>query len=265
MYFPTRFEVEKILVSSLKQSIRWGEIENSDEKKLRIKDLKHSQMTPFQLLPGARGGAKCVLTDSEGAVGWSSTSTWVLRCRDLCRLVSLSMVNLWYVDSHGDKTFSRNSRWVYVGSLTTIVSDQQRNHIRILCLFSFVEKMKNLKIALGHTIHNLRIHFRRETSFGEESGVPQSCCQEEAQCQPDQVLWERDNPTIVQVRLFLHQMVFVQSAHNIHITYNAHICSDWMHSSSWSRRRPPAGHSRHCRRTLRFPGLALSPMSFCIL
>jgi len=39
----------------------------------------------------------------------------------------------------------------------------------------------------------------RETSFGEESGVPQSCCQvEETQCQPDQVLWDRENPTIVQ-------------------------------------------------------------------
>ena len=175
-------------------------------------------MAPFQLLPGARGGAKRVLTDSEGAVGWSSTSTWVLRCRDLCRLVSLSMVNLRYVDSHGDKTFSRNSRWVYVGSLTTIVSDQQRNHIRMLCLFSCVEKMKNLKITLGHTIHNLRIHFRRETPFGEESGVPQSCCQEEAQCQPDQVLWDRDNLTIVQVRLLVPVVTKLYLS-KVHIPY----------------------------------------------
>ena len=191
-------------------------------------------MYPFQLLPGARGGAERVLTDSEGAVGRSSTSTWVLWCRDLCRLVSLF-------------------------------------HIRIRAWFAFVEK-KSLETTLGRTISNLRINFRRETSFGEVSGVPQSCCQEEAQCQPDQVLWDRDNPTIVQVRLLVPVVtkLYLSKVHicNIriteHITY-VHICSDWMHSSSWSRCRPPAAHSRHCRRTLRFPGLALSPMSFCIL
>lgn len=38
----------------------------------------------------------------------------------------------------------------------------------------------------------------RETSFGEENGVPQSCCKDETQCQSDQVLWDRENPTIVQ-------------------------------------------------------------------
>ena len=43
--------------------------------------------------------------------------------------------------------------------------------------------------------------FRRETSFGEENGVPQSCCKDETQCQSDQVLWDRENPTIVQVCL----------------------------------------------------------------
>ena len=43
--------------------------------------------------------------------------------------------------------------------------------------------------------------FRRETSFGEENGVPQSCCKDETQCQSDQVLWDRENSTIVQVCL----------------------------------------------------------------
>jgi len=37
-----------------------------------------------------------------------------------------------------------------------------------------------------------------ESSFGEESGVPQSCCRDNSQCAPDQVLWSQENPTIVQ-------------------------------------------------------------------
>ena len=66
---------------------------------------------------------------------------------------------------------------------------------------------------------------RRETSFGEESGVPQSCCQvEETQCQPDQVLWDRENPTIVQVLVhhnaFLQIHLFVQTG-CIHLLGNA--------------------------------------------
>ena len=77
--------------------------------------------------------------------------------------------------------------------------------------------MKSKK-TFGHTIPNLRINFRRETSFGEESGVPQSCCQTEAQCQPDQVLWDRDNPTIVQVRLFVPVVIKLYLS-KVHITY----------------------------------------------
>ena len=86
--------------------------------------------------------------------------------------------------------------------------------------------MKSLKTTIGHTIPNLRVHFRRETSFGEESGVPQSCCQEEAQCQPDQVLWDRDNPTIVQVRLLVPvvtKLYLSKVQHTYNWTYN--ICT----------------------------------------
>ena len=151
--------MEKILVSSLKQSIRWGEVENSDEK-IRTKIWKivkciHSSSYPGpeeeqsvysrivkELWDEAQRQLECC--GVETFADWSAFS--LVSCSNRWSLhwpLTLCIDHWCTTRLNLSTAFSMSVRGKFNTLLiTTIVSDQQKNHIRNRVCFLWLKKWK---------------------------------------------------------------------------------------------------------------------------